>query len=148
MTAVCVLCEEPGGRVVFANPQLRVIHAHEPGLEAFYRVVWNGHVPEWSDLSEAERWHCIQAVTAVEQALREVLAPRKINIASLGNHVPHLHWHVIARFDWDGYFPAPVWTQAHTAAEQLPPEQVARLCALRPELERVMLAKLERLTAQ
>jgi diadenosine tetraphosphate (Ap4A) HIT family hydrolase len=48
----------------------------------------------------------------VEQCLREALAPAKINIAALGNMVPHLHWHVIARFDWDTRFPAPVWAAA------------------------------------
>lgn len=145
MTAVCVLCQQPGGRVIFSSPAFRVIHAQEPGLEAFYRVIWNAHVQEWSDLPESERWLCMQAVTAVELALREVLAPRKINIATLGNHVPHLHWHVIARFDWDGYFPAPVWSQAHTAPEQLPQEQLARLRALRPELEVNMVGRLNAL---
>ncbi|MET0207803.1 MAG: HIT domain-containing protein, partial [Burkholderiaceae bacterium] len=39
----------------------------------------------------------------------EALAPAKINLAALGNMVPHLHWHVIARFDWDSHFPNPVW---------------------------------------
>ena len=40
------------------------------------------------------------------RCLREALAPAKINLAALGNMVPHLHWHVIARFDWDSRFPA------------------------------------------
>ena len=33
----------------------------------------------------------------------------KINLAALGNMVPHLHWHVIERFDWDSHFPQAVW---------------------------------------
>ena len=45
------------------------------------------------------------AVSSVERVLRDALAPTKINLASLGNVVPHLHWHVIARFDWDSHFP-------------------------------------------
>ena len=44
--------------------------------------------------------------------LRNLLQPTKINLATLGNVVPHLHWHVIARFDWDSHFPAPVWAAA------------------------------------
>jgi diadenosine tetraphosphate (Ap4A) HIT family hydrolase len=52
------------------------------------------------------------AVVAVELALREQVQPTKINLAALGNMVPHLHWHVIARFDWDSHFPAPVWAAA------------------------------------
>ena len=51
-------------------------------------------------------------VAQVEQALRQHLQRTKINLAALGNLVPHLHWHVIARFDWDSHFPAPVWVVA------------------------------------
>ena len=105
----CVLCEGPGGRLVFEAPKFRVIHAEEAGFPAFYRVVWRHHVAEFSDLDAADRVHCMEAVAVVEQCLREHLSPTKINLAALGNMVAHLHWHVIARFDWDTHFPAPVW---------------------------------------
>lgn len=110
--AGCPLCEEPGGRLVFEAPGFRVIHAAEEGFPAFYRVVWKDHVAEWSDLAAKDRVLCMDAVVAVEQSLRDALAPAKINLAALGNMVPHLHWHVIARFDWDTRFPAPVWAAA------------------------------------
>ena len=105
----CALCDADGGVRVWRGEKLRVIRAEEAGFPAFYRVVWNAHVAEFSDLSPAARGDCMEAVACVEQALREHLAPTKINIAALGNMVPHLHWHVIARFDWDSHFPAPVW---------------------------------------
>lgn len=108
----CPLCTSDGGQLVWRGTHLRVIRADEPGFPAFYRVVWNAHVAEFSDLTVAERQHCMDAVTVVEQALREHLAPTKINLAALGNMVPHLHWHVIARFAWDSHFPAPVWASA------------------------------------
>ena len=108
----CVLCETPGGRLVFETPKFRVIHAEEAGFPAFYRVVWRDHEAEFSDLDAADRAHCMEAVAVVEQCLRENLAPTKINLAALGNMVAHLHWHVIARFDWDSHFPAPVWAGA------------------------------------
>ena len=111
-STACPLCAEDGGVLVWRGEHLRVIRANEAGFPAFYRVVWNAHVAEFSDLSAAERTHCMDAVVAVEQALREHLAPTKVNIAALGNMVPHLHWHVIARFDWDSHFPAPVWAAA------------------------------------
>ncbi|THU02773.1 HIT family protein [Lampropedia puyangensis] len=145
MCDACVLCRESGGRVVFSASQFRLIHAQEPGLEAFYRLIWNAHVAEWSDLSAEDQVLCMQAVTQVEQAMREVLAPRKINLAALGNMVPHLHWHVIARFEWDGYFPAPVWAQPHTPPEQLPVAQVDRVRRLRGDLEAAMVARLQSL---
>ncbi|MBV7539902.1 HIT family protein [Acidovorax sp. sic0104] len=108
----CPLCAEDGGALVWRGERQRVIRANEAGFPGFYRVVWNAHVAEFSDLSAAERNHCMEAVTRVEQALREHLAPTKVNIAALGNMVPHLHWHVIARFDWDSHFPSPVWAAA------------------------------------
>lgn len=62
-----------------------------------------------TDLAPAGREHCLRVVFAVEQALRDALGPDKINVASLGNQVPHLHWHVIPRFADDAHFPDPVW---------------------------------------
>lgn len=53
----------------------------------------------------------MRVVATVEHVLRRVLAPTKINLASLGNVVPHLHWHVVARFEWDSHFPQPIWGQ-------------------------------------
>jgi diadenosine tetraphosphate (Ap4A) HIT family hydrolase len=51
-------------------------------------------------------------VYAVEQVLRDHLQPAKINLASFGNVVPHLHWHVIPRYADDRHFPNPVWGSA------------------------------------
>ena len=110
--SACPLCATLGGTLVWQGTHLRVIRADEAGFPAFYRVVWQGHVAEFSDLSPAERQHCMDAVVVVESALREFLQPTKINLAALGNVVPHLHWHVIARFEGDSHFPAPVWAAA------------------------------------
>ena len=113
----CPLCDGPGGVLVARTDRLRVIRAEEdPRFPAFYRVVWNGHVPEFSQLSPADRQHCMDAVVLVEEALRRHLQAHKINLAALGNAVPHLHWHVIARFPWDSHFPAPVWAAAQREA--------------------------------
>ena len=51
----------------------------------------------------------MRVVCAVERAQREALAPDKVNLASLGNVVAHLHWHVIPRWRDDRHFPQPVW---------------------------------------
>ena len=108
----CVLCQEPGGQPIWQGENLRLIRADEAGFPAFYRIVWNAHVAEFSDLGAAQRQHCMEAVALVEQVLRQQLQPTKINLATLGNVVPHLHWHIIARYDWDSHFPAPVWASA------------------------------------
>lgn len=105
----CELCEQEGGIPVFRNEALRVIRAQDADHPAFYRVIWNAHVAEWTDLPPPDRSRIMQTVAKVETVLREHLQPTKVNLASLGNVVPHLHWHVIARFDWDARWPAPVW---------------------------------------
>lgn len=138
----CPLCIEDGGALVWRGAHLRVIRANEAGFPAFYRVVWNAHVAEFSDLSAAERGHCMEAVTRVEQALRQHLAPTKVNIAALGNMVPHLHWHVIARFDWDSHFPSPVWAAAQRPS---PAEREDAVRQRLPQLEASLLPVLESL---
>ena len=124
----CHLCEADGGLLVFKNDQLRVIQAKESSFPAFYRVVWNAHQPEFSDLTADERTSCMNAVVAVERALRELLKPTKVNLAALGNAVPHLHWHVIARFDWDSHFPGSVWADSQRAPDEQKLGQTAMKC--------------------
>ena len=124
----CPLCQSDGGLLVFRNQQLRIIQASEAGFPAFYRVVWMRHVAEFSDLSATERADCMNAVVTVEQILRSALQPAKINLAALGNMVPHLHWHVMARFDWDSHFPAPVWGAPQREADAQKVAAVAASC--------------------
>ena len=138
----CPLCAEDGGALIWRGERLRVVRAQEAGFPAFYRVVWNTHVAEFSDLSAAERAHCMEAVTVVEQVLREHLAPTKVNIAALGNMVPHLHWHVIARFSWDSHFPSPVWAPAQRPS---PTVQEDAVRALLPGLEAALRLRLAEL---
>ena len=108
----CPLCLEPGGILVAQTAAWRIVRVLDANFPAFYRLIWQAHVAEFSQLSPAERSDCIEAVNAIERVLIESLQPTKVNLASLGNVVPHLHWHVIARFDWDSHFPNPVWGAA------------------------------------
>ncbi|MDB5756535.1 MAG: hypothetical protein JWR56_2963 [Massilia sp.] len=107
----CELCElktEP----VWRDDKLAIILVDDPAYPGFCRVIWNQHVKEMSDLAPADRMILNDAVWHVELALRDVMVPGKVNVASLGNMVPHLHWHVIPRFADDAHFPNPVWTEA------------------------------------
>jgi diadenosine tetraphosphate (Ap4A) HIT family hydrolase len=83
----------------------------DPDYTGYCRVIWQQHVKEMTDLPEADRVRFMSVVFAVEQVLRESMHPDKINLASLGNQVPHLHWHVIPRFADDAHFPDPVWAK-------------------------------------
>jgi diadenosine tetraphosphate (Ap4A) HIT family hydrolase len=107
----CELCALSVPTVV-ANDKFAVIMVDDANYPGFCRVIWRKHVREMSDLSRADRLLLNEAVYEVEEAIREVMAPSKINVASLGNVVPHLHWHVIPRYTDDAHFPAPVWAAA------------------------------------
>ena len=65
-----------------------------------------------TDLEPAERQFMMNLVFAVEKVVRTLFAPDKVNLASLGNLTPHLHWHVIPRWRDDRHFPEPIWGQA------------------------------------
>jgi diadenosine tetraphosphate (Ap4A) HIT family hydrolase len=86
-----------------------VVLVNEPEYAGFCRVIWQAHVREMTDLAPADRLYLMKVVFSVEQAMRVHLQPEKINLASLGNQAPHLHWHVIARFSDDAHFPDPIW---------------------------------------
>ena len=107
--ADCELCKSDGGDVVLTNEWLRVTLVDEPDYPGYVRVIWNDHVREMSELQDDQQLRLMRTVFAVESAQREVLAPLKINLASLGNMTAHLHWHVIARFADDLHCPQPVW---------------------------------------
>lgn len=105
----CELCIQPGGEVIYRDDNYRIVLVDDDHYPGFCRVIWNAHVREMTDLSTAERAILIAAVWQVEEAVREVMQPHKINVASLGNVVPHVHWHVIPRYEDDAHFPNPIW---------------------------------------
>jgi diadenosine tetraphosphate (Ap4A) HIT family hydrolase len=107
--AACPLCTPAAEQLLWRDARCRVILAPEPDYPAFCRVVWQDHVREMTDLAAEDRAHLLEVVFTVERALRGVLQPAKVNLASLGNQVPHLHWHVVPRFPDDAHFPDPVW---------------------------------------
>ena len=117
MTPACPLCREAGGSLVWQGAWLRLIRATEPLHPAFYRVVWQEHVAEFTELAPLQRLTLMDAVALVEQVVRTQLAPHKINLASLGNAVPHLHWHVVARWSWDAHWPQAVWAPPQREAD-------------------------------
>ena len=118
----CELCNTDGGALIFRANKWRVVRvegAEGDAYRGFCRVVWNAHVREMTDLSAGDRAEFMDAVFKIESALRASLAPEKVNLASLGNLTPHLHWHVIPRFVDDAAFPKPIWAHSLTAPPSL-----------------------------
>ena len=127
----CPLCDTPGGQTLWQDDFCRVVLADEPDYPGFLRVILNTHVKEMTDLPATDQQALMRVVLAAEAALREVMAPDKVNLASLGNVVPHLHWHVIPRFADDPHFPNPVWGERkRTAPHAAPVDLDAQLAAV------------------
>lgn len=109
MNTPCPLCQPDRETVLWQDRSARVVLVDDPAYPGFCRVIWRAHVAEMTDLSPGERRHLMELVFGVETVLRQVLKPAKINLASLGNQVPHVHWHVIARHADDATFPDAIW---------------------------------------
>lgn len=133
----CELCDRIGGHLLWQGNRLRVVYIDEPGYPGYCRVIWTTHVAEMTDLPNADQAHCMHVVLAVESVLRELLVPDKVNLASLGNFTPHVHWHVIPRFRDDPHFPQAIWgpRQREAPLSRSTPddlaEQIARRLAIR-----------------
>ncbi|HTD05903.1 HIT family protein [Undibacterium sp.] len=134
----CELCDAALGDVVFSSERWRVLLVDDQNYPGFCRVVWNAHVKEMTDLPPSERAEFMDAVWKLEAAVRQVMQPHKINLASFGNMVPHLHWHVIPRYRDDAHFPNPVWAAARPDI----PDTSARR-ALLPELRAEIVRQLQ-----
>ena len=110
----CVLCKDElkteEGQLIWRGDDCRIILVNDPELPGFCRVIWNQHVAEMTDLTYGEREHLMTLVFAVEEAVRHVMHPDKMNVAALGNMVPHIHWHVIPRYKDDAFFPGSAWS--------------------------------------
>ena len=108
--AGCEFCDTPGGAVLWQDGLCRVVRVDEPDYPGFLRVILQQHATELSDLPEADHAALMAIVRKVEVAVRAAMRPDKMNVASLGNMTPHVHWHVIPRFRDDRHFPTPIWS--------------------------------------
>ena len=132
----CELCATPGGEVLWRDEFCRIVLVDDPDYPGFCRVVLERHVKEMTDLAPAERNRLMNAVFATEATLRDLLHPRKVNLASLGNAVPHLHWHVVPRHGDDRHFPKPIWAEPSraSATPRAAPDRRALAAALAQRL--------------
>ncbi len=104
--------------------------ANHPWLVLVPRVA---DVTELIDLDAAQRTQLTAEIDATARALKTLFKPDKLNVAALGNLVPQLHVHVIARFRNDIAWPRPVWGAAN-ARPYAPEELIERVNVLREAL--------------
>lgn len=133
----CELCTTTGGTLAWKGALCRVVIVDDPDYPGFCRVILNRHAAEMTDLTTDEQQELMRIVFVVETVVREVIKPDKINLASLGNMVPHVHWHVIPRWREDRCFPNPIWAPpSRTAAGITAATDPTWTRQLREELEK------------
>ena len=89
----------------------RVTLINDQHLPGYCRVESLEHITEMTDMETLKQNLCMSIVFKVESVIRSFLQPEKINLASLGNITPHLHWHIIPRYSNDSYFPDSIWSE-------------------------------------
>lgn len=90
-------------------PLCRVALKNDKSWPWLYLVPRRENIREIHDLSVPEQVQLIHEISMAARALQTVYQPEKINTAALGNMVPQLHVHVLARFKNDPAWPRPVW---------------------------------------
>jgi diadenosine tetraphosphate (Ap4A) HIT family hydrolase len=107
----CVLCCDFADEIVLVKqPLYRIIWVRDdPGYVGYLRLILNQHVKEMTDLDDDTANLLLRVMLRLERYIRHYLSPDKINLASLGNQVPHLHWHIIPRYFGDKHYPNPIW---------------------------------------
>lgn len=66
-------------------------------------------IKEFSQCNNEIKQEIFKYLDIIEKEMLDYFKPKKINIASFGNYVPHVHFHIMARFEEDSYFPEPMW---------------------------------------
>jgi diadenosine tetraphosphate (Ap4A) HIT family hydrolase len=67
------------------------------------------NIKEFSQCNTQIKQEIFKYLDIIEKEMLDYFKPKKINIASFGNYVPHVHFHIMARFEEDSYFPEPMW---------------------------------------
>lgn len=104
----CVLCGDLPTKF-WENDCFSIIDAGDDTFPCFVRVIAKRHVAEMSLLTDKERTMLWSILNIVEKTMLSELHPDKVNYAQFGNMVPHLHWHLIARWKDDTHFPECPW---------------------------------------
>jgi diadenosine tetraphosphate (Ap4A) HIT family hydrolase len=133
----CVLCQPNAQLILWQDEFCRVVLLNDADYPAYCRVELKAHIKEMTDLAPADRARTMKVVFAVETAVREVIQPDKINLASLGNKTPHVHWHIIPRFKNDKHFPNSHWGEA-TQAGNPAPLSLALLASLKTKMSEMI----------
>ena len=84
MTQNCPLCAPEGEHVIVENDKFRIIRVDDPEFPGYFRLIWQDHLKEVSDLDPGDRLVMWDALTRLEEAVIEAMHPEKVNWAQFG----------------------------------------------------------------
>jgi len=95
------------------NIKIELERSEIPWLKIFTQSPYK----EMSQVPKPVKSEIYEVLDLIEKELLDYYQPEKINIASFGNYMPHVHWHIMARFKEDSYFPEPMWGEKQREAK-------------------------------
>jgi len=87
------------------NIKIETEESEIPWLKIFTQQPYK----EMSEVPTEVKFEIYALLDVIEKEMLDYYRPKKINIASFGNYMPHVHWHIMARFEEDSFFPEPMW---------------------------------------
>lgn len=93
--------------IIYENESIKIEieNSEIPWLKIFTQEPYK----EMSQVPSEIKFQIYELLDLIEVEMIAYFQPEKINIASFGNYVPHVHWHIMARFKEDSFFPEPMW---------------------------------------
>lgn len=92
---------------IYENEFIKILI--EPSEIPWLKIFTQKAYKEFSQCDMRSRLEIFQCLDIIEKEMLDYFEPEKINIASFGNYVPHVHFHIMARFKEDSFFPEPMW---------------------------------------
>jgi len=93
--------------IIFQNDLIRV--EIESSQIPWLKIFTQKKTKEFSQCDKKTKLAIFETLDIIEKEMLAYFNPDKINIASFGNYVPHIHFHIQARFKNDDFFPEPIW---------------------------------------
>lgn len=104
---------------IYENEFIKILI--EPSEIPWLKIFTQKAYKEFSQCDMRSRLEIFQCLDIIEKEMLDYFEPEKINIASFGNYVPHVHFHIMARFKDDSFFPEPMWGVKQREAKLLLP---------------------------
>ena len=128
-------------QAIYEDEYLR-IEQHEssvPWLKIFTKEPYR----EFSEVPFKTKLQLWAKLDVIEREMLSFFQPTKINIASFGNELPQVHFHIMARFEDDSHFPNPMWGEMLREPKSYVEKMDQFIEVLRPKLEPVELEEVE-----